>query len=37
MIPEIRCKKCNKKHAENFEGKIEWVCPKCKTFNKLVI
>lgn len=37
MIPELRCKSCNKKHGENFEGKVEWVCPRCETFNKLEV
>ena len=34
-MKELRCKKCNKKICEAKFGIIEWVCPKCKTFNKV--
>ena len=35
MIPELRCKRCNKKLGENFEGKLSFVCPRCQTYNKV--
>ena len=30
---ELRCDKCGKKLAENLEGRVEAVCPRCKHFN----
>ncbi len=28
-MKEVRCPKCNKKLAEDLEGKASFVCPRC--------
>ncbi len=34
MLTELRCKKCNKKFGENFEGKEDVLCERCGYMNK---
>jgi len=33
IYKEVRCKKCNRKLAENLNGTVEIVCPRCGHFN----
>ncbi len=34
QINELKCKKCQRKLAENLTGHIEIVCPRCGELNK---
>ena len=36
MIAELRCGNCGKKLAENFEGRIDIACPRCKRINMII-
>ena len=34
MVNDVRCSNCGKKLAENLDGKVEIVCPRCHMFQK---
>ena len=36
-MEDLRCKRCNKKVAEAEDGKVAWVCPRCRTYNTILL